>query len=414
MSVLNFSDGGRSRAPKGKPVKIILGIGLLSITVALGSTLAANININSGPVEFGQGVAQTVYCGSNAESTLTVTPVSSFVNSANEGDFQLSGVQISNIPSECNGKDFIIKAYSGTEANPLYLAVPYCANPGTSTQSAEVLFDGGRDASDHPGLDVYGDAWGGYSGATGNSDYVTGDGHGYAYVVNDVGIYPSDITATSFVANFDGNRSFGPCGTFALSTDVYKFTIETRDDTWGVDHWRSLDQMPSNTDADFPCGVSGTYHVTSDGILDTNSNCVGAVNIDSSVTSIGPLGLRGSHVTDVIIPNSVTYIEAEAFNSTPSLTSVTIGNGVGIINSYTFADSTNLASVTIVGSTLVRIDHGAFYNTALSSISLPSSVQTISWDVFKWTNIICLDLPLGVAIDPNAFGDIAIPGACSP
>jgi len=48
MAILNFDNqsGSNSR----RPLKVILGIGALAAVVTVASTLAANININSGPV----------------------------------------------------------------------------------------------------------------------------------------------------------------------------------------------------------------------------------------------------------------------------------------------------------------------------------------------------------------------------
>ena len=77
MSILNFD--GPSGRNFGKPLKTVLGIGALAAVVAVASTLAANININSGPVEFGQGVAQTTAC----DDSIMITPRSSFVNNPN-------------------------------------------------------------------------------------------------------------------------------------------------------------------------------------------------------------------------------------------------------------------------------------------------------------------------------------------
>jgi hypothetical protein len=60
-----------------------MGFGLIIAVLGLGSTFAANININGDrPSEFGQGLTQTVYCGENDEGeSITVTPISAFVNS---------------------------------------------------------------------------------------------------------------------------------------------------------------------------------------------------------------------------------------------------------------------------------------------------------------------------------------------
>ena len=56
---------------------MILGIGALTGVIALGSTLAANINLNAGStVEFGQGITQATAC----DNDITVTPLASFIN----------------------------------------------------------------------------------------------------------------------------------------------------------------------------------------------------------------------------------------------------------------------------------------------------------------------------------------------
>jgi len=80
MEILNFPSADQPAPKKKKPGRAILGIGIIAAVAALSSTLAANININSGPVEFGQGVAQTVSCG-DSEVPIIVTPSTTFTNS---------------------------------------------------------------------------------------------------------------------------------------------------------------------------------------------------------------------------------------------------------------------------------------------------------------------------------------------
>lgn len=74
-------------AKTGKRVfKATLGLGLVATLIALGSTFAANINLNNNQaVEFGQGVVQATAC----DNQITVTPFSTFVNQSNE-TFQLT------------------------------------------------------------------------------------------------------------------------------------------------------------------------------------------------------------------------------------------------------------------------------------------------------------------------------------
>jgi hypothetical protein len=86
----------------------------------LQTTLAANISLNpGGQVEFGQGISATVAC--SGATNLRVTPNSTFVNASGGGAHYFSSVTVSNIPSNCHGKDFTINAYDNTESTALAL-----------------------------------------------------------------------------------------------------------------------------------------------------------------------------------------------------------------------------------------------------------------------------------------------------
>lgn len=107
----------------------ILGI-LSTVTVLiLGSTLASNINLtSSGPVEFGQGIAQTtVWAGT---TPITITPIQSFRNSSGGGDFYFTGISFSNIPSGCIGANFKINAFGQGDNNSRSLT--QCSHHGNS------------------------------------------------------------------------------------------------------------------------------------------------------------------------------------------------------------------------------------------------------------------------------------------
>ena len=117
---------------------------LVGGTYLVQTTLAANIAINTGaPVEFGQGVAATTAC--SGATNLTITPNSTFTNVSGGGAHYFSSVTVSNIPSNCNGKDFIINAYGTSSSTPLAIfnststsAVVY-SNAGTFELGAGTL-----------------------------------------------------------------------------------------------------------------------------------------------------------------------------------------------------------------------------------------------------------------------------------
>ena len=120
MEILNLGEAQESTpsSPKSrKPLRVLLGIGALAAVTGIGSTLAANITLNGGDnVEFGQGVVTTAAC----DNSITVTPVSTYVNSSSS--FVLDAINFSTIDTTaCDGKTFTIKAYNDTDAGALYL-----------------------------------------------------------------------------------------------------------------------------------------------------------------------------------------------------------------------------------------------------------------------------------------------------
>ena len=151
MSVLNFDQDGKSKSRK--PLKVLLGIGGLAAVVTLASTLAASININSGPVEFGQGVASTTAC----DSELTITPQSEFDNSYGpDGDFLFSGFTISELDSTvggCAGKGFTIKAYG--ETSSVVLAAYTFMNNGTSFSSDYGMMEWGNEDTENSSVQLW-------------------------------------------------------------------------------------------------------------------------------------------------------------------------------------------------------------------------------------------------------------------
>jgi len=118
MSPLNIHPEEETSVPKkkkNKSLKIALGIAALVAIPVIGSTLAASISITNSPVEFGQGVVQTVSC----DDEVTVTPNSVFVNATGAGSFNLDQVTISGIASTCATKLFAIKVYDDAGASPV-------------------------------------------------------------------------------------------------------------------------------------------------------------------------------------------------------------------------------------------------------------------------------------------------------
>jgi len=125
MEILSFENSARP-ARKKKSLGLILGFALVAGVTTLGSTLAASVTIGSTPITFGQGVTQAVAC----DSSITVTPTTTFVNASGAGAFRLKTITISDLVNAatnsstgvgCGGKKLIVKAFGDTGDTALTL-----------------------------------------------------------------------------------------------------------------------------------------------------------------------------------------------------------------------------------------------------------------------------------------------------
>ena len=121
MEILKFDNAPQKRTRQKSSTKGLFAVAGFAAIAVLGSTLAANISLNSGgTLEFGQGIAVTAACDENG---ITVTPKAQFVNAAGtSGTFNMSTVSFSGVSSNCLNDVFTLQAYGDTAATPLVLA----------------------------------------------------------------------------------------------------------------------------------------------------------------------------------------------------------------------------------------------------------------------------------------------------
>jgi hypothetical protein len=131
-----------------------------------------------------------------------------------------------------------------------------------------------------------------------------------------------------------------------------------------------------------------------------------SVIIPNSVTSIDAHTFLGcSALTSVVMPNSVTYIGSRAFEDCVGLTSVTVSNALTDINEYAFKGCRNLTSVMIPNS-VTEIDNSAFEGcSGLTSVTIPNSVTKIGEYAFAGcSGLTSLAIPNSVTeIGQSAF-----------
>jgi len=119
MEILSF-EGGAKASRKKKPLGWILGIAIVAGVSTLGSTLAGSVAISGGSITFAQGVAAATAC----DSSLTLTPATSFDNDATlaNAKFKLGSIAITGLDeTACNGKTFVIKAWGESSDTALTL-----------------------------------------------------------------------------------------------------------------------------------------------------------------------------------------------------------------------------------------------------------------------------------------------------
>ena len=136
-----------------------------------------------------------------------------------------------------------------------------------------------------------------------------------------------------------------------------------------------------------------------------------SVEIPDSVTFIGDDAFSCcSSLTSVVIPDSVTYIGKWAFSNCSSLTSIVIPDSVTSIGNYAFLNCSSLTSIEMPDS-VISIGYQTFYGcSSLTSIVIPDSVISIGYQTFYGcSSLASIVIPDSVtSIENSAFSGCSV------
>lgn len=125
-------------------------------------------------------------------------------------------------------------------------------------------------------------------------------------------------------------------------------------------------------------------------------------NTDYTEIVFAPMGLVGN----ITIRPTVTHIPDFAFKDRKFISSIEIPNGIQTIGIGAFENAENLQSVTFEpNSFLSSIGERAFYNTAITSLTIPRRANFIGKDAFSYD--LGLDIVLTSDSPPQIEGDIS-------
>ena len=135
------------------------------------------------------------------------------------------------------------------------------------------------------------------------------------------------------------------------------------------------------------------------------SDVIDSVIVQFGVTSIGNAAFYYTNIGSIVLPESLTYIEYDAFHGCANLRSIDLPDSLTVIEGCVFEGCKSLSSIDLPKS-LVGIEHHAFYDcTSLSCIDLPKSLVSIGAVAFyNCKSLSSIDLPESLeSIGDGAF-----------
>jgi len=159
----------------------------------------------------------------------------------------------------------------------------------------------------------------------------------------------------------------------------------------------------------YNCLVVNSVSLTDDILWIGNNAFAGckalaALDLPSDITVIEEFTFAESGLITITLPSGVTDIGERAFAHCTALNSILLSDNLTTIGTRTFTNCKNLSSIDLPDG-LIYIGAGAFSESGLISIVIPSGVTLIEWDTFgHCTELTTVSIPSSIIeIQERAF-----------
>lgn len=166
-----------------------------------------------------------------------------------------------------------------------------------------------------------------------------------------------------------------------------------------------------------PAKINGVAVKTIPTTAFKNNTNITKIVFPTTLKSIGQQAFRGCNgITEIFLPEGVEILGDQAFALCAGLTDVFLPNGLTTIEQNCFRQLSNLANINLP-NTLQTIGMGAFAQTGLTSVILPSSLQNMGSFIFRECSALetavisegITTIPYGLFFRCSALEDVALP-----
>ncbi len=257
--------------------------------------------------------------------------------------------------------------------------------------------------------------------SAGNSAFTSIDGVVYTKDGSEIVYYPRQRSATEYTLA-DSVAVIGE-GAFQNAVLLQKITIGEKVKTIGASAFANCSSLTALTiaggDQALSLGASafsGCANLQSVALPDrivavseyafAYNTALDEITLGENLESIGSYAFAQTAIEEIDIPDSVSEIGSNAFDSCMSLIRAELPSSMKTVASQLFSNCPSFSEV-VIPEGVEAIGESAFADcTALSLVTLPSTLKTIGVCAFINTGIVNLEIPNGVTkIEYGAFAN---------